>query len=162
MCLTASLLAPAPRQPKKGKAMRQTALDSPNDRNQMHALYVMLTDTRAVPQAAEAKSKRKPGFAAWWRRLVARSRKRTARAKTLQNRQKVNNQTVSPRHLNPQSAASPLRPREAARWRAPEPKGDAAFFALLDGMGARHQVAARQDSLIAALERSIIERRHLR
>lgn len=172
MCLTATCVAPRPAK-EKGKAMRQTALDSPYDRNQMQTLFAMLTDVRvqtpvAKPKARPAKG-RKHLFALWWQKLLAHRlvhsgggkvpslRGRTPSPRYL-NPRHSNPRHSNPRHSNPQSAASPLVPRKPARWRAPVSDGSVEFFALLDEMGARHQAAARRDHLITALEASISKR----
>lgn len=139
--------------------MRQTALDSPYDRNQMQTLFAMLTDVRvqtpvAKPKARPAKG-RKHLFALWWQKLLAHRLVHSGVGKV----PSLRGRTPSPRYLNPQSAASPLVPRKPARWRAPVSDGSVEFFALLDEMGARHQAAARRDHLITALEASISKRR---
>lgn len=144
--------------------MRQTALDSPYDRNQMQTLFAMLTDVRvqapvAKPKARPAKG-RKHLFALWWQKLVAYRHAHSVSGKIPSSRNRVRQpRRLSTRQLNPQSAASPLMPRKPARWRAPVSDGSAEFFALLDEMGARHQAAARRDHLISALEASITSRR---
>ncbi len=149
--------------------MRQTALDSPYDRNQMQTLFAMLTDVRVQTPVAKPKAKpakgRKPMLALWWQKLVAHRRAHSVGGKVpscgngIQNSRQLDLLQLNPRHSNPQSAASPLLPRKPARWRAPVSDGSAEFFALLDEMGARHQAAARRDHLITALEASISNRR---
>lgn len=151
--------------------MRQTALDSPYDRNQMQTLFAMLTDVRVQTPVAKPKAKPSKGstplFALWWQKLVAYRHAHSVSGKIPSSRNKVRQPRrlstwqLNPGqlNLNPQSAASPLMPRKPARWRAPVSDGSAEFFALLDEMGARHQAAARRDHLISALEASITSRR---
>lgn len=125
--------------------MEQTVLDSPYDRNRMQTMFATLDGVCTFQKLEMPKrSSREHGLALWWKKLKAQARR---------------DAVAVARNLNPQRAESPRLPRDAARWRAPNPEGSAEFFALLDGMGARHQAAARRDDLINALEASIGERR---
>ena len=125
--------------------MEPTVLDSPYNRNRMQTMFATLEGVRVFQKVEMPKrSSREQGFALWWKKLKAQARREAV---------------ASARTLNPQRAAAPRLPRDAARWRAPNPESSAEFFALLDGMGARHQAAARRDDLINALEASIGERR---
>lgn len=122
-------------------------LDSPYDRNQMQTLFAMLGNTRVECEVMLPKAKRKPAkpaVAKWWQRLKA---------------QVATPQARSVEQNFPQRAASPRLSRDAARWRAPTQDASVEFYALLDGMGARHQAVARRDHLIKALEANIKARR---
>lgn len=124
-------------------------LDSPYDRNQMQTLFAMLGNARVQGQVMLPKAKRKhvrstAAVALWWQRLKAQMTKPAVR---------------SAEKNFPQRAVSPRVPRDAARWRAPTQDVSVEFYAVLDGMGARHQAAARRDNLIKALEANIQARR---
>ena len=125
--------------------MEQTVLDSPYDRNRMQTMFATLDGVCAFPKVAKPKrSSREQGLALWWKKLKAQARRKAV---------------ASVNSTFPQRAVSPRTPRDAARWRIPDAKSSADFFAVLDGMGARHQAAASRDDLINALEASITRRR---
>ena len=129
-------------------------LDSPYDRNQMQTLFAMLGNTRVECEVMLPKAKRKPAkpakpaVAKWWQRLKAQVATPQARSA---------NENF-PQKDSPQRAASPRLSRDAARWRAPTQNASVEFYALLDGMGARHQAVARRDHLIKALEANMLDK----
>ena len=128
-------------------------LDSPYDRNQMQTLFAMLGNTRVECEVMLPKAKRKPAkqakpsAAKWWQRLKAQVATPQARSA----------EQSFPQKAFPQRAASPRVSRDAARWRALTQNASVEFYALLDGMGARHQAVARRDHLIKALESKMLE-----
>ncbi len=147
--------------------MEQTVLDSPYNRNRMQTLFATIGGAYvAQPVALPKRQKRMPALpvavALWWSKLKRHSHKHTARRDALGAKTRAHKAL---RTSFPQRAAAPRLSRDAARWRAqqanirPAANSSADFFAVLDGMGARHRAAARRDHLIHALEASIGERR---